>query len=157
MALKSDLNKNPLSLSKGIFCILLINIMDIFQKVKLLNLPLGKYVVVGGGILEAYGIRDTKDVDIAVTEDVYDSLKKHGWVEIITSTGRKILQKDIYEVGINWTYGKYNPSLEHLINTAVLIQDIPFVNLSEIIAFKKEINRDKDRVDISLIKKYLKI
>ena len=52
--------------------------MNIFDQVKSLNLPLGKYVVVGGGVLAAHGIRDFKDIDILITEELFDELKKNG-------------------------------------------------------------------------------
>jgi len=65
------------------------------------------------------------------------------------------LQKDIYEISIDWGYGNYKPSLKHLIETANIINEIPFVNLFEIILYKKEFNREKDVVDIELINKYL--
>ena len=41
--------------------------MTIFQRVRNLHFPLGEYVIIGGGILEALGIRDTRDLDIVVT------------------------------------------------------------------------------------------
>jgi hypothetical protein len=42
--------------------------LNIFEKVKELNLPFGKYVVVSSGVLDALGIRSASDVDIAVTK-----------------------------------------------------------------------------------------
>lgn len=53
---------------------------NIFEKVKELNLPSGKYVVVGSGILDAMGIRPASDVDIAATKIYTKSLGKmvHG-------------------------------------------------------------------------------
>jgi len=45
--------------------------MNIFERVKKLNLPLGEYVVIGGGILEALGIRNTNDVDIIVVPKLF--------------------------------------------------------------------------------------
>ncbi len=30
---------------------------DIFEQVKSLNLPIGKYAVIGSGVMSAYGIR----------------------------------------------------------------------------------------------------
>ncbi len=36
--------------------------MNIIERTKKLNFPLGKYVVVGSGILEALGIRSANDI-----------------------------------------------------------------------------------------------
>jgi hypothetical protein len=52
---------------------------DIVSRVKELNLPLGEYCVFGSGVLEIYGIRKAKDVDLLVTENLYNKLKKEGW------------------------------------------------------------------------------
>ncbi|MEX0651862.1 MAG: hypothetical protein WD509_00220 [Candidatus Paceibacterota bacterium] len=40
--------------------------MNIFERVKRLNFPFGEYVVVGGGVMEAYGLRNAGDLDIVV-------------------------------------------------------------------------------------------
>lgn len=53
--------------------------MDIFEEVKNLNLPLGQYLVAGSGPIAAHGIRDYKDIDILVTENLYNKLMKSGW------------------------------------------------------------------------------
>lgn len=58
--------------------------MDIYQKVKRLKLPKGKYVVCTGDALESFGIRKGGDIDIAVAKDVYQKLeKKVGKKELI--------------------------------------------------------------------------
>jgi len=130
--------------------------MNIYQKVKKLNLPKGKYAVCFGSALEGYGIRKSNDVDIVVTKDVYLNLKKKGWKETIFPNGLTCLIKEQYEVTINLNYGKYHAFFRHLIKSANIIKGVPFVNLKEIIKFKKEMNRDKDKKDIKLIENYLR-
>lgn len=130
--------------------------MNIYQKVKKLNLPKGKYVVNSGSALEGYGIRKSSDIDIVVTKDVYLSLKKKGWKEATFSNGVMSLVKEQYEIITRLHYGKYQTSTQLLIKSANIIEDIPFMNLKEIIKFKKEMNRDKDKEDIELIESYIK-
>ena len=129
--------------------------MNIYQKVKKINLPKDKYAVGFGSALEGYGIRKSGDVDLVVTKDVYLNLKKKGWKEATLPSGLTSLIKEPYEVTVNLNYGKYHASTQHLIRSANIIKGVPFVNLKEIIKFKKEMNRDKDKEDIRLIKKYL--
>ncbi len=129
--------------------------MNIFQKVKSLNLPPGKYVVVAGSALEGYGIRKNNDIDITVTKDVYENLKGKGWEESVRPDGNTGLVKDKYEIGVGFSYGEYQVPAEDLIKTAKVINGIPFVGLAEIVNFKKARNSEKDKEDIKLIEQYL--
>ena len=130
--------------------------MNIYQKVKKLNLPKGKYVVCSGSALEGYGIRKSNDIDIVVTKDVYLNLKKEGWKETSFTTGSTNLAKKPYEITFNLNYGKYYAFARHLIKSANMIKGVPFINLKELMKFKKEMNRDKDKKDIELIENYLR-
>lgn len=130
--------------------------MNIYQKIKKLNLPKGKYVVGSGSALEGYGIRKSNDIDIVVTKDVYLNLKKKGWKETTLLNGLMILVKGQCEITTCLNYGKYQTSIQRLIKSANIIKGIPFINLEEIMKFKKEMNRDKDKKDIELIKGYLR-
>jgi hypothetical protein len=130
--------------------------MNIYQKVKKLNLPKGKYAVGSGSALEGYGIRKCNDIDILVTKDIYLNLKKKGWKETTLPNGLTSLIKEPYEIAANINYNEYQTPTWHLIKTANIIKGIPFINLREIIKFKKEMNRDKDKEDIKLIKNYFR-
>jgi hypothetical protein len=44
-----------------------------------------------------------------------------------------------------------------LINESEIIDDLPFVKLKEVLKWKKMRNKEKDKKDIELIKKFLKI
>lgn len=50
--------------------------MNIIQKVKELNLPDGTFAVVGSGTMEALDIRNTNDIDLVVSPEVYAELKQ---------------------------------------------------------------------------------
>ena len=129
--------------------------MNIVDKVKSLNLPLGSYVVFGSAPLQVHGIRNSEDIDIVVTPEIYDKLKNEGWQEISVSDNKKVLIKDVFDVGIGWSYGNYQPDTDYLIQSAEYFDGIPFVNLEEVLKWKKEMNREKDLYDIELINKFL--
>lgn len=57
------------------------NTMNIFDRVKKFNLPLGQYAVFGSALLEVWGIRPAADLDIIATPELYEKLKKDGWAE----------------------------------------------------------------------------
>ena len=65
--------------------------MDIFKKLKELNFPLGEYVLVGSGPLAARGIRKASDLDIAVTDELWQELINSGNYKIEERYGRVFL------------------------------------------------------------------
>src|SRR5260370_417002 len=108
--------------------------MDIFGKVKELNLPLGEYVVFGSGPLAAHNIRPTRDVDLFVTPALYQGLKSAGWEEKdweLRPPGKYLSKDDLYEADDMWHYGDYNPKPEEIIAVAEIIQGIPFAPITE--------------------------
>lgn len=130
--------------------------MNIVKEIKKLGFPKGSYVVFGSGPLTVRGIRKTSDIDLVVTKDLYEKLKNKGWKEHIFPSGKKVVIRKNVEIAPNWDYGNYNPSLEELLETADYFEGIPFVNLKEVIKWKKAFRREKDLEDIKLIEKHLK-
>jgi len=132
--------------------------MDIFEEVKNLNLPLGQYLVLGSGPMAARRIREYKDIDILVTENLYEELVKQGWktVEINGVNGKfKVLKNGKFEVDKRLWCGDYKPDIEALIKNAEIINGVPFLQLSELVKFKTALGREKDLKDIELIHNYL--
>lgn len=129
--------------------------MDIFEKVKKLNLPKNKYTVFGGGVLEALEIRKSGDVDLVVTKDIYNKLKENGWKEKVRSDETKSLKENNFDIAVNLNCKGYKASTEYLLEKSSFIKGVPFVKLEEIIKFKKCRNSKKDKNDIKLIEQYL--
>ncbi|MBP6911795.1 MAG: hypothetical protein KBB88_01165 [Candidatus Pacebacteria bacterium] len=132
--------------------------MNIIEKIKELNFPKGQYVVVGSGILDVLGIRKSNDIDIAVTESLHKKLKESGeWEEHKRyEMIRVFLKKDVYEIIPQLNWEDYDTTTEEAISSATIIEDIPFMNLNELIKFKTALGREKDFKDIELIKEYQK-
>ena len=133
--------------------------MNIFSKLKELNLPTGEYVVVGGA-MAAHGIRDAHDLDILVTPTLYQKLIGEGWQQCLCDqclkTSRIMLKKDDVVIVPNFILGKYLGDTKYLIESADIINGFPFVKLEELVKFKRELGRPKDLEDIGLIETYLK-
>lgn len=128
----------------------------ITEKTKKLNLPSGKYVIVGGGALAAREIRHTEDIDLMVAEDLYEQLKKEGWEEREKKPGHFHLYKDTAEVAKNFDHIEgcvLNPA--EVIARANMIDDVPVMALEDLVSLKRTMARDKDFRDIDLINKYL--
>ncbi len=119
--------------------------MNIFERVKSLDLPFGQYVIVGSGIMEALGMRKANDIDISVTEELFKKLKD------IASEWRK----EGVDIKTKLLDGDYPISTEELVGSATVIEGLPFMNLDELIKFKQATAREKDFKDIELIEQYL--
>jgi len=123
-----------------------------------LNLPIGQYVIVASGPLAAHGIRESNDLDILVTPELFNQLKKTYQVQI--DKGFERLAIDNLEiVGTGSTYLEHPEiaTIEEQIQTADIIDGIPYLNLELTKKFKQLMGREKDFKDIELINNYLKL
>ncbi|MFZ2072199.1 MAG: hypothetical protein WA101_01060 [Minisyncoccia bacterium] len=128
--------------------------MNIIQKIKELNLPQDKYVVIGSGILDVLGIRTAVDIDISATKDLHQKLRETGEWEEFEKYGKIFLKKDVFEINPQLHWDEYKTTTEEAIESALMVEDIPFMNLDELYEFKKASGREKDIKDIELIIKY---
>jgi len=133
--------------------------MNVIEEVRKLNLPLGKYVVVGSGIMAAKGLKETHDIDIMVTPDIFQKFRDEGW-EVVPWTyddhkGQVFLRRGIFELYLDVNCGNFWPTTEELINRAEIIDGIPFASLSDTVSFKKAYGREKHLRDVVAIENYL--
>ncbi len=126
------------------------------NEVKDLNLPVGKYTVVGGGALAARGLREANDIDLLLNEDLYDQLKNEGWEEKEKRTGYYHLYKGKAEAAKNFLHiegCKLDP--EDVIKNSDILEEVPVMNLADSMKLKQIMGREKDLLDIELMKSYL--
>ena len=114
----------------------------LFEKVKKLKLPSGEYALFGSAPLGVRGLRECRDVDIIVSEDLWDEYKNK-----FNNDGDIELWKD-------WAPGQWN--IAKLIKEAEIIDDLPFVKLEQVIEWKKLNGREKDLRDVEVAEKYLR-
>ncbi|OJI06981.1 MAG: hypothetical protein BK997_03925 [Candidatus Micrarchaeum sp. ARMAN-1] len=129
---------------------------EIAKRTRELGLNVGEYALFGSVPLAACGIRESQDIDMLVTHEVYQRLKVQGWKVEVFPNGRKMLKKDCFEAGEDWNYDTYNPDPARLIKEADIIGGIPVVRLEEALAWKKAFGREKDLKDVKLIEKFMK-
>ncbi len=133
--------------------------MNIFERVKKFNLPAGEYAVFGSSLLDVWGIRRADDLDIIVTPELFAKLKMDSSWKDDSGDGYDLLTKDDADVTTTQdqpTNGNYCPDRLQLIKDAVLINEVPFVRVEEVIACKTDYNRPKDLEDIKAIENYVK-
>jgi len=126
---------------------------ELFQRVKDLNLPIGEYAIFGSGPMGIRGIREMGDVDIIVTQKLWDYfINKSDWEQrqIDNLDGMKNEKLNI-EIWKDWWIGW---NVEQMIKEAEIIGGLAFVNLEMMIEWKTLIAREKDLKDLELIKNW---
>jgi len=127
---------------------------DLFAKVKNLKLPAGKYAIFGSGPMAVRGLREGKDVDIIVSDDVFNAYKNRpDWEVKRFDDDTDYLNNNGIELWNEWGPGEWD--INKLIQEAEIIGELPFVKLEEVLKWKEINGRPKDLEDIKLIKKYL--
>lgn len=126
---------------------------ELFQEVKDLNLPIGKYALFGSAPLGIRDLKECHDIDIIVAEDLWNEYRKKGWEIKIMPHGSQYLWNNEIELWKDWAPGQWN--IEQMINDSELIDELPFVKLEKVLEWKRINAREKDLNDIKVIEKFL--
>jgi len=129
-------------------------IQKLLKGLKKLNLPDRKYIIYGSGPLGIRGIRDIHDLDVVVSDDLYKKLlKKYPEKEIDDGKKKKIKLGEIELFPASYSFIK---DIKKIMNRADVINGFRFVNLEDLLKWKRKMGRKKDFEDIQSIKDYLK-
>jgi len=120
------------------------------EELQALNLPVGKYAIFGSGPLAIRDIRDSNDIDVIVTADVFANLKEK-YPKSINQEKNSVNIGHI-EIFNNWP--NFSDQIDQLIQTAEIINDLPFVKLDYVVEWKTNSNRLKDQKDLNLLINY---
>jgi len=129
---------------------------ELLKRVKDLGIPLGEYAVFGSGPIGVRGLREMHDIDLIVSDNIFDEyLNKPGWRIKEIYGYRDWLKNDELEIemGRDWHEGW---DVEKMIKEADMIDGLPFVQLDYLIKWKKFFGREKDLKDVELIENFLK-
>jgi hypothetical protein len=126
--------------------------MSVIERIKELQLPSGQYVVIGSGLLDAYGLREANDIDLVVLPNLFDQLRASGlYTECHKGQEVYLTEKNI-EIWLDWGA---EFTCEHLLTSAVVIEGIAFVNPDILIHKKRSRGTVKDLDDILLLKEHI--
>ena len=124
---------------------------EVIAKIISLRLPETKYVVVGGAALSIRGLRDTDDIDLVVTPELFESLSQSGWSNKIRPNGKPGLRHDRFEAYLDVNAEEFARSTSWLIENADMIHGIPCVDLEPLLSWKRAYGRDKDLLDVKML------
>lgn len=127
---------------------------DLFQKIKELKLPIGGYALFGSAPLGIRGLKDCRDIDIIVTEELWNEYKGKNWNVGIMPHGSQYLWNGEIELWKDWKPGYWK--IQELIDEAEIIDGLPFVKLERVLESKKLRGNEKDFKDIEIIEKFLR-
>ena len=103
------------------------------------------YYVGAGSALVMYGIKEnTKDIDLAVSDALWNLYLKKGFIPNINNENLMEISEDI-EFIKNWHADEI-----------LMIENLPVVSLTALIKQKEILGRDKDFKDIELINNFMK-
>lgn len=125
-----------------------------FATIKALKLPIGHYAITGSGPLGIRNLRKINDIDIIVTQELWNDLEKE--YGVITENNVK---KIVFPDGIVEAFGELSfvseenaPTINHRIASAEIIEGLPFESLEHALYYKTLMGREKDKIDMEMIR-----
>lgn len=128
------------------------------EKFQEFGIPVSEYIIAGSGPMAIRGIREAQDVDVVVTEHVWNELikqypiGKNGWGK------EKLDLTDDIEI-LNPAQSLFTNSelvpAEEVFSKADEFDGVKFISLEHLKIFKQYLGREKDFEDIKLIDEYL--
>lgn len=134
--------------------------MNILNSLSGLALGPETAIVIGSGILNALGIRESKDIDLVVTPEEYARLGALTRFAKEEYQGRILLRDDLFEIGTEWGVLGSDRSFKDLLADTCVIDGVRYVTPEFLLSVKRSWNkagsaREKDLADIALIEAHL--
>lgn len=131
---------------------------DCLQALRRLSLPdePGTYMVFGSGPLWAHGIRTPDDLDLIVSESVWDGLIRGGSQAVTAASGSPKIEchGGSIEIFRDWNDGT-GIDVTAMMGRAERIDGIWYASLRDVLEWKRKRAKSKDAIDILLIEKHL--
>jgi hypothetical protein len=125
----------------------------LFDQLKSLGLPAGSYAIFGSGPLAIRGIIPScNDLDVLCKDDAWTIVSRIGTTEFLPEYGVSIVVLADSEItfGTSWGIGDFN--IDELIDSAEVIDGLPFVLLEHVIRYKAIRSSAKDRRHLDALK-----
>lgn len=134
--------------------------LEIKTKLDELGLTADNAVVIGSGILSALNLRESKDIDIVVTEKKYKELADNSRFKKEQNHGREVLTNNLFEIGISWIVVGKTWKFDDLLNHSAVIDGVRYNTIEFLLNAKRRWiadgeGRQKDIDDVKLMEQYL--
>ena len=114
---------------------------DIRQRLAELALDTNEYRINAGGAMVLHGLREeTHDLDIWCTKKLGDALAQRCEVQVLPDGARRFVPAPDVEIYENMLPGE-----------TVFLNGIPVAPLEDVLALKRQLNREKDQRDIAVL------
>ena len=114
---------------------------DIRRRLAELALDTNEYRINAGGAMVLHGLREeTHDLDIWCTKKLGDALAQRCDVQVLPDGARRFVPAPDVEIYENMLPGE-----------TVFLNGIPVAPLEDVLALKRQLNREKDRRDIAVL------
>ena len=127
---------------------------QVIAAIRSLRLSATEYVVVGGAAMSARGIRDTNDIDLVVSPELFEQLARSGWIPKLRPNGKPGLRQGCIEAVLDVNTETFQRSTPWLIEHSEIIHGIPFVDLDTLTSWKRTYGRDKDIRDLNMLEAF---
>jgi len=122
----------------------------LFERLRVLDLPVLDYAVFGSGPLAIRGLIDeVGDLDVITRGAAWDAVKDLGSVVMYGDDVTVDLENGL-TFGRSWDFGAFD--IDQLISDAEMIAGLPFVRLGAVHEYKLLANRPKDLHHIDLVR-----
>ena len=131
--------------------------ISLFAELKGLNLPAGDFAIFGSGPLIVRGIIPTSnDLDILCRRQAWLTVQELGEPEYLSDYDVNILTMCDGQLtfGEKWGIGEFDT--DELIDSAEVIDGLPFVRLGHVASYKKISKRPKDLEHLEALEAYNK-
>lgn len=125
----------------------------LFDLLRSLHLPAGEYAIFGSGPLLVRGIiARAGDLDVICRGAAWEAARRLGPLTEQHGVPVVSLFDGQVTLGCKWAVGEVDES--SLISTAEVIDGLPFVRLEHVVAYKRIIDRPKDREHLRRLAQY---
>lgn len=130
--------------------IFFMGIKRLIEYLKKQDFPIGEYAVFGSAVLAVRGIREAPNIDVIVTDKLWEDL---------ISKNYEPDEEGFIRIGpikiSNWWFAPTRKDIPTMIKESQIIEGVPFVKIEDVLFYKKGLNREKDICDVKLIEKWL--
>lgn len=128
---------------------------ELFELLRALRLPAGDHAIFGSGPLVVRGVIDaTNDLDVLCRGTAWQAVCALAPPKLVSPWNVELvsLHDNRLTFGTTWAIG--NVDAGEIIDTAEMIQGMPFARLKHVVAYKKLSNRPKDLAHLEALARY---